>query len=82
MMDNAAVLIAGAGGLTLLGELARGETPRAAVMIGTAGAGALVMLLGMANEQLAHGLALVVFLTALLTSGYDLAAGIGRALNR
>jgi hypothetical protein len=78
--DTAPVLVLAAGALTVVGELSRGERPRPAVFIGTAGAGVLVLLLGTASTQLANGLALVLFLTSLLTSGYDVAQGVARSL--
>lgn len=76
------ILVAAAGGLTVLGELARGELPRPAVFIGTAGVGLALLIAAQAAPTLAHGFAVVILLTALLTSGYDVAAGIVRALNR
>lgn len=80
--DLAPVLIAGAGALTIGGTLARGETPKVSTFIGTAGAGLFVLAMTAVNPKLGTGFALVVFLTALLTSGYDLAGGVSRALNR
>lgn len=80
--DATPLLVLGAGALTILGELSRGETPRPAVFIGTAAAGLGIMFAAMGAPGPAHGLALVVFLTALLTSGYDVAQGVNRALSR
>lgn len=79
-VGDSALLVLGAGALTIGGEISRGQSPRPSVFIGTAGAGLLVLMLGQANPELAHGLALVLFLTSLLTSGYSLAQGVARAL--
>lgn len=82
MNDSTPLLILGAGVLTVVGELSRGETPRPAVFIGTAGAGILVTFAALAAPDMAHSFAVLVFLTALLTSGYDVSQGVIRALNR
>lgn len=76
------LLVATAGGLTVLGELARGQRPRPAVFVGTAGVGFVLLIVSSSAPQVAHGFALVILLTALLTSGFDVAAGITRALSR
>lgn len=80
--ETTPLLVLGAGALTIIGELSRGESPRPAVFIGTAGAGLAIMFASFAAPDLAHGFAVVVFLTALLTSGYDVANGVVKALNR
>lgn len=76
------VLIAGAAGMTALAYIARGDMPPPRVFLGGAIAGGAFLAIAQASPDLAARLAAVVFITALLTSGYDVAQGVGRALNR
>jgi hypothetical protein len=72
--------IAGAGLLTVLGSIARKQAPHPRIFLGTAVAGAGVLILAQHSPDAAAKFAAVVFLTALLTSGYDVAQGVTRAL--
>lgn len=72
--------ILAAGGLTVLGSIARGQAPSPRIFLGTAIAGAGILALANFQPDAAAKFAAVVFLTALLTSGYDVATGVNRAL--
>lgn len=71
-----------AGGLTIIGAIARGDAPSPRIFVGVAVAGAGVLGLAQLAPDAARSLATVILLTALLTSGYDVARGVGSALNR
>ena len=77
-----ALLVAAAGGLTVVGTIARGKAPAPRVFLGVALAGAGMVTLAQYAPEAAAQLATVVLLTALLSSGYDVARGITQALNR
>lgn len=77
-----AIMVGTAAGLTVLAYIARGDAPPPRVFLGAAIAGGGFLALAQASPDLASKLAAVVFITALLTSGYDVAQGVGRALNR
>ena len=75
-------MIAGAGALTLTAQLARGQAPSPRVVIGAAVAGGALLLIAQGAPEAAGKFAGLVLTTALLTSGYDVAQGVARALNR
>jgi hypothetical protein len=77
-----ALVVASAAGLTAVGAIARGEAPKPRVFLGAAIAGAGFLLLAQYSPDVSAKLAGVVLMTALLTSGYDVATGVTRALNR
>lgn len=70
----------GAGGITIAGYLARGRTPPPAVFIGAGIAGVALLTLASASPELASRFGTLVLLTALLTSGADVARGVSRAV--
>lgn len=77
-----ALLIAAAGGLTLLAQISRGNAPHPRVFIGVAIAGGGMLAIAQFSPELAAKMAGLVFTTALVTSGYDVATGVQKALNR
>ena len=76
------ITLAAAAAITAVGYLARGRTPAPRIFIGAAVAGTALALIGQAAPEAAARFAGVVLLTALLTSGYDVAQGVNAALNR
>lgn len=76
-----ALTIAAAGGLTIVGTIARGKAPLPRVFVGIVIAGGGVLAIAQYSPEIAAKLSAVVFLTALLTSGYDVATGAQRALS-
>jgi len=77
-----ALLIGIAGGLTVIGQISKGETPHPRVFLGVFIAGAGVLAIAQWSPELAQKFAGVVLTTSLLTSGYDASKGAARALNR
>lgn len=77
-----ALLIAAAGGLTVIGNIASRKAPSPRIFVGVAVAGAGMLTLAQLAPDAAQQLATVVLITALLTSGYDVARGVTAALNR
>lgn len=77
-----ALLIAAAGGLTIVGNIAAKKAPSPRIFVGIAVAGAGMLGLAQLAPEAAQQLATVVLLTALLTSGYDVASGVSSALTR
>jgi hydrogenase/urease accessory protein HupE len=75
-------MIAGAAGLTAAAALARGHAPAPRIFVGAVVAGTVLAIASQAAPQAAQRFAGVVFLTALLTSGYDVAKGVNAALSR
>lgn len=74
--------IAAAGLVTVVGAIVRKQSPSPRIFVGTAVAGGAILAIASWNAEVASKLALVVFLTALLTSGYDVARGVNQAINR
>lgn len=79
---NPALILAAAAGVTALGALARGTTPAPRIFVGAAVGGVVLAGFASLDPQLASRFAGVVLITALLTSGYDVAKGVQSALNR
>lgn len=75
-------LIASAAGLTIIGNIAAKRAPSPRVFVGAAVAGAGFLALAQVQPELATKLAAVALITALLTSGYDVAQGVTRALGQ
>lgn len=73
--------IATAGALTILGTIARHKAPAPRVFIGVVAAGAILLLVADSAPEAANAFGTVVLLTALLTSGYDVAQGINHSLS-
>lgn len=74
--------IAAAGALTVIGSIAQGRQPSPRTFLGVVVAGGGLLLLAQSMPDAAAQLAAVILLTSALTSGYDVATGINRALNR
>lgn len=70
----------GAGGLTIAGYLARGQSPPPAVFIGAGLAGVVLLTVASASPEIAARFGTLLLLTAFLTSGMDVAKGINRAI--
>lgn len=77
-----ALLVAAAGGLTVLAQISRNKPPHPRVFLGVVIAGGGMLALGQFSPEVAAKLAGLVFTTALVTSGYDVAMGVQKALNR
>jgi hypothetical protein len=69
-----------AGGITAVGQIARGRPPSPRILIGSAIAGGLLIGLGRSSPELASRFGTLVLLTAALTSGADVALAISRLL--
>lgn len=70
----------GAGAITATAYLARGKTPPPAVFIGAGVAGVALLLVAQASPAVAGRFGTLILLTALLTSGVDVARGVNRAV--
>lgn len=79
MMGPGIALLA-AGGLTTIAGITRGRPPSPRVMIGAAIAGGVLVAVGGRSPELAAKFGTLVLVTALLTSGADLALAAGRLL--
>lgn len=77
-----AMLIGLAGGLTVIGQMSKGQPPHPRVFLGVFIAGAGVLALAQWSPEVAQKFAGVVLTTSILTSGYDASKGAARALNR
>lgn len=75
-----ALLVAAAGAITIIGQIVAGKPPAPRIFIAVPIAGAGMLALAQWSPELAYRLAAVVFLTALLTSGYDVAKGVNNSL--
>lgn len=75
-------MIAAAAGLTVTAALVRRQAPAPRIFVGAAVAGTALALVAHAAPTAASRFAGVVLLTALLTSGYDVAKGVNNALNQ
>lgn len=78
---QAAALVLGAGGITALAQISKGTLPASRVFIGTAVAGTVILGLAEVNPELGVKFAALVFLTSLLTNGYDLAQSVTRKVS-
>lgn len=72
----------GAGGITIAGYLARGKTPPTSVFIGAGIAGVALLALSSASPELAARFGTLILVTALFTSGVDVARGVSRAVGQ
>jgi hypothetical protein len=77
-MTTASTLVLATGGLTVARYLSEGTWPAPRVFIGTGLAGLFIVAAGTINATLATGFATVLFLTALLTHGAQLARAVAR----
>ena len=66
------------GAITGTAALVRGELPSSRVFAGAAIAGGVLVAVGQASPDVASRFATVVLITALLTSGVELATAAGR----
>lgn len=71
-----AFAILGAAGVTALGQAAKGKVPSPTIIVGGAVAGAAMAALAGPSPELAGKFATLVLLTALLTSGADVALAV------
>lgn len=76
------LVIVTASGIVILGRLSKGESPHPRIFLGAVIAGAGMLTLAQFSPEVAAKLAGVVLMTAIMTSGYDVAQGVTRALNR
>lgn len=72
----------GAGAITATGYFARGKKPPAGVFIGAGIAGVALLVIAQGSPQVASRFGTLIVLTALLTSGVDVARGINRAIGQ
>ena len=70
------IALLAAGAVTMAGQIAKGKTPRPRIIIGAAIAGGALVGLGQASPEVASRFATLILVTALLTSGADLATGV------
>lgn len=76
-----ALSIAGAGAITAIAQIARGEWPSARLIAGVGIAGAALLMVASKSPELASAFGTLVLVTALMVSGVDLAKAAGNALN-
>ena len=65
-----------AAGITMVGQLAHGRTPSPVILVGGAIAGGALAALAGPSPELAAKFGTLVLLTALLTSGADVALAV------
>lgn len=75
-----AYLVLVAGAVTAAGQLATGTTPRPRILIGAGVAGLVIAAIDGPQPRVAQGLAGLILLTSILTSGAAVAQGVAKAL--
>lgn len=75
------IALLAAGSITAAGAVARGGWPSPRIFVGSAIAGAALLGVAQVSPEVASRFATLVVITALLTSGYDLAVGLNRLVN-
>lgn len=78
MGPGIALLIA--GGLTMAAQASRGSAPAPRILIGSAIVGGVLVGVGQKSPELAGKFATLILVTALLTSGSDLAKAASRLI--
>lgn len=74
--------IAGAGAITAIAQIARGEWPGVRIVAGVAIGGAALLVIGGKSPELASAFGTLVLVTALMVSGVDIARAVNNSLNR
>lgn len=74
--------IAGAGALAATAQIVNGKWPSPRILAGVGIAGAALLILQGSSPQTASAFGTLVFLTALMVYGFDIAKAVANLINR